>query len=261
MNGLDQTSTNAMYFSLATAIIFLIVGLALSLRKGRPHPLLLVCISAASFSWIEAPYDWAMYAQFPPELPRMPAWWPMNWTYGGGVPSSVPIGYVSYFAIPAVIAFGLSRWLGSAFSLRRPQTLLTTGLIIGFLYALYFNGVIGAKMGVFHYGRVIAGLAIRPGTVAQYPLYDALAMGIQVMVVTYLLGRTDAQGRTIIDAWADTRTTTRRGSALLSIVCFVAIGNLVYLSVFAPHYVTKVMHLQTIAPAEQLYPGIANQPL
>ena len=261
MSGLDQTSTNALYFSLATAVIFLIVGLVLSLRKGRPHPLLLVCISAASFSWIEAPYDWAVYAQFPPDLPRMPAWWPLNWTYGGGVPSSVPIGYISYFAIPAVTAFGLSRWLGEKFNLRRPQTLLTTGLLVGSLYALFFNGYIGAKMGVFHYGRVIEGLAIRAGTVEQYPLYDALAMGIQVMVVTYLLGRTDAHERTIIDAWADARTKTRRGSALLSIFGFVVIGNLVYLSVFAPHYVTKVMHLQTVAPSEQLYPGIPNQPL
>jgi hypothetical protein len=48
---------------------------------------------------------------------------------------------------------------------------------------------------------------------------------------------------------------------LLSIAGFVAIGNLVYLSVFAPHYVTKVMHLQTVAPSEQLYPGIPNQPI
>ena len=261
MNELDQTSASSMYFALSTAVIFVIVGLVLSWRKGRPHPLLLVCISAASFSWIEAPYDWAMYAQFPPELPRMPAWWPMNWTYGGGVPSSVPIGYISYFAIPAVTAFGLSRWLCSSFRFRRPQTLLTTGLIIGFLYALFFNGFIGAKLGVFHYGRVIEGLAIREGTVQQYPLYDALAMGIQVMVVTYLLGRTDTQGRSIIEAWADARARTRRGAIALSIFGFVAIGNLVYLSVFAPHYVTKVMHLQTVAPSEQLYPGIPNQPL
>ena len=53
MNGLDQTSTGSMYFALSTAVLFVIVGLVLSWRKGRPHPLLLVCISAASFSWIE----------------------------------------------------------------------------------------------------------------------------------------------------------------------------------------------------------------
>ena len=53
-----------------------------------------------SISWIEAPYDWAMYAQFPPAIPRMPSWWPLNMTWGG-LPSSVPIGYMSYFVIPA----------------------------------------------------------------------------------------------------------------------------------------------------------------
>lgn len=258
---MDSTTANAQTFALVTAGAFLLVGLALSLHRKRPHPLLLVSISAASFSWIEAPYDWAVYAQFPPELPRMPAWWPLNWTYGGGVPSSVPIGYVSYFALPAVIAVGLALWIARTFNLRRPQVLLTTGLIVGFLYALGFNGYLGAQLGVFRYGRVIEGLAIRAGTITQYPLYDALAMGIQIMVVTYLLGRTDKEGRTIIDVWADSKTSTRFKSALLTILGFIVVGNIVYLAMFAPHYVTKVLHLQTVAPTEQLYPGIPNQPL
>ena len=64
-----------------------------------------LCISAISFSWIEAPYDWAMYAQFPPAIPRMPSWWPLNMTWGG-LPLFVPIGYISYFVLPAVIGRG-----------------------------------------------------------------------------------------------------------------------------------------------------------
>ena len=56
---------------------FVAAGLLLSFRRGRLHPLLLLCISAISFSWIEAPYDWAVYAQFPPAIPRMPA--PKRW--------------------------------------------------------------------------------------------------------------------------------------------------------------------------------------
>ena len=167
-----------------------------------------MCISAISFSWIEAPYDWAMYAQFPPAIPRMPSWWPMNMTWGG-LPASVPPGYISYFVLPAVIAAFIGRRLSSRFQWRRPLTLLGAGLTVGFLWALLFNAFIGARLGLFHYGRVIGGLAIRAGTKHQYPLYDALAMGVLVMVFAYLLGRTDSQGRTIVDAWAESRSKSR----------------------------------------------------
>lgn len=80
---------------------------------------------------------------------------------------------------------------------------------------------------MFYYGRVIEGLALWEGTKHQYPLYDALAMGMQI----------------------------------LSIAAVVAIGHLTYLSVFAPHLVTKVMHLQTVGPSAPLFEGIPNQPL
>src|SRR5262249_18510727 len=147
-------------------------------------------------------------------LPRMPSWWPLNMTWGGGLPQSVPLGYVSYFGIPALASVGLALWISKSFKLNRPIALLAVGLVVGFFYALFFNGYIGAKLGVFHYGRVIPGLAIRAGTIEQYPLYDSLAMGVQVMVVAYLLGRTDTQGRTIIDAWADSKTKSRLEASL-----------------------------------------------
>ena len=89
-------------FAYVGGFTFVTLGLYLSLRRGRLHPLLLVCISAISFSWLEAPYDWAMYAQFPAAIPRMPSWWPMNMTWGG-LPSSVPPGYIAYFVLPAVV--------------------------------------------------------------------------------------------------------------------------------------------------------------
>ena len=159
-------------------------------ERRRLHPLLLVCISAASISWIEAPYDWAMYAQFPAAIPRMPSWWPLNMTWGG-LPSSVPIGYISYFVIPALIGAALGP-ASARFGWRRPIALLTVGLGVGFIWALLFNGLLGARLGVFHYGRVIPGLALFEGTKHQYPVYDAVAMALQMAVFAYLLGRTDA---------------------------------------------------------------------
>jgi vacuolar-type H+-ATPase subunit I/STV1 len=246
-------------FALVGGITFTAFGVYLSVRQRRVHPLLLLCISAISFSWIEAPYDWAMYAQFPPAIPRMPSWWPLNMTWGG-LPLFVPIGYISYFVLPAVTGAGLGRWLSAKFGWRRPTTLLIVGLVVGFCWALFFNGFLGAKLGVFYYGRVIPGLAIREGTVHQYPLYDSLAMGIQMMVFTYLLGRTDAQGRNVIEMWADTRSKTRRQASILSVVAIVVVGNLLYGAVFAPHLVTKLGGWVTAEPASQLFPGVPNQP-
>src|SRR5215475_15225018 len=100
----------AISFAYVGGAFFVAIGLILSFRRGRPHPLLLVCISAISFSWIEAPYDWAVYAQFPPAIPRMPSWWPLNMTWGG-LPAAVPPGYIAYFVLPALIAAFVGRRL------------------------------------------------------------------------------------------------------------------------------------------------------
>lgn len=250
----------AIGFAYVGGALFVAIGLALSFRRGRLHPLLLVCISAISFSWIEAPYDWAVYAQFPPAIPRMPSWWPLNMTWGG-LPASVPPGYIAYFVLPAVVGAAIGRWLISKFQWRAPITLLIVGLVVGSLWAFAFNAILGAQLGVVYYGRVIEGLALWPGTKHQYPLYDSLAMGVQMMVFTYLLGRRDPQGRTVVEAWADSRTRSRLRSSLLSIAAFIVIGHAVYLSVFAPHLVTKLLHLQTVGPTEQLFEGVPNQPL
>lgn len=259
--GTDMTPliTVGVIFGWGSGIMFTVIGIYLSVKRGRLHPLLLLCISAMSFSWIEAPYDWAMYAQFPPALPRMPSWWPLNMTWGG-LPSAVPIGYIGYFVLPAVIGATLGRWVSARFGLRRPTTLLTVGLAVGFLWALLFNAGFGARLGVFHYGYVIPGLALFEGTTHQYPLYDAVAMGVQMMVFTYLLGRTDSQGRNVIEVWSDKVSTTRLQSALLSVVAVVVLGNLMYAAVFAPHLATKLGGHVTSGPSEQLFPGVPNQP-
>ncbi|ORB32538.1 spirocyclase AveC family protein [Mycolicibacterium parafortuitum] len=247
-------------FAYIGGILFLALGVYLSIRRGRLHPLLLVSISAISFSWIEAPYDWAVYAQFPPELPRMPSWWPLNMTWGGGLPSAVPIGYIAYFVLPAVIGAALGRRAVHRFGWRRPQTLLIVGFLVGFCWALLFNGFFGPRLGVFVYGYVIDGLAIFEGSRYQYPVYDAVAMGLQMMVLTYLLGRTDEQGRNVIEIWSDRRSSSKLGSALLSIAAVVVVGHAMYLAVFAPHLATKLGGWVTVGPTEQLWPGIENQP-
>ena len=260
MSELTPLMRAAIAFAYIGGASFLTIALILSIRRGRAHPLLLVCISAISISWIEAPYDWAVYAQFPPAMPRMPSWWPLNLTWGG-LPAPVPPGYVAYFVLPAAIGASTGRWLSSKFHWRAPITLLMVGLAVGCLWAFLFNAILGARLGVFYYGRVIEGVALWPGTKHQYPLYDSLAMGVQMMVFTYLLGRTDPQGRTLIEVWADSRSRSRLRSSFLSIAAVVVIGHVVYLSVFAPHLATKLLHLQTVGPTEPLFEGVPNQPL
>ncbi|MEB3050822.1 spirocyclase AveC family protein [Mycolicibacter sp. MYC123] len=258
--GLSPLLIAGITFAYLGGIGFTAAGVYLSIRRGRLHPLLLLCISAISFSWIEAPYDWAMYAQFPPALPRMPSWWPLNMTWGG-LPSSVPVGYISYFVLPAVLGAAVGRWLAARFAWNRPITLLSAGLVVGFCWALMFNAFLGARLGIFHYGYVIPGLALSEGTAHQYPLYDSLAMGVQMMVFTYLLGRTDPQGRNVIEAWADRHSTSRLRSSMLSVIAVVVIGNGLYGAVFAPHLVTKLGGWVTAGPSEPLFPGVPNQPL
>jgi hypothetical protein len=85
-------------------------------------------------------------------------------------------------------------------------------------------------------------------------------MGVQMMVFTYLLGRTDAKGRNVIEMWADKVSVTRLQSALLSVVAVIVVGHLVYASVFAPHLATKLAGWVNSGPTEQLFPGVPNQP-
>jgi hypothetical protein len=56
-------------FALVGGVAFTAVGVYLSVRQRRVHPLLLLCISAISFSWIEASTcDWSR--RFSPPLHR-----------------------------------------------------------------------------------------------------------------------------------------------------------------------------------------------
>ena len=246
-------------FAYIGGTVFVSAGLYRTVRRRRLDPLLLVCISAMSFSWLEAPYDWAMYAQFPPFMPHMPSWWPFNMTWGG-LPAAVPPGYIAYFVLPALAGAALGRTLTAKLGWRRPFALLGCGLAVGFAWALTFNAVVGAQLGVFYYGYVIGGLAIFEGTRSQYPLYDALAMGILVMVFAYILGRTDPEGRTVVEQWSDSKTQSRLAAGVLSVVSFVVIGHAVYGAVFAPHLITKLAGLVDVGSNVQLYENVPNQP-
>ena len=78
-------------------------------------------------------------------------------------------------------------------------------------------------------------------------------MGVQMMVFTYLLGRMDSSGRSLIGYG--------QIQGREPVVAVIVIGHVVYLSVFAPHLATKLLGLVTVGPTEQLFEGVPNQPL
>jgi hypothetical protein len=81
-----------------------------------------------------------------------------------------------------------------------------------------------------------------------------------MMAFTYLLGRTDTEGRNVIEMLAAKRSTTRLQTSVLSVVAVIVVGNLLYGAVFAPHLITKLGGWVTAEPPGQLFPGVPNQP-
>ena len=85
-------------------------------------------------------------------------------------------------------------------------------------------------------------------------------MAIQMMAFTYLLGRTDAEGRNVVEIWAAKRSKTPLRESVLSVIAVVVVGNLLYGAVFAPHLITKLGGWVTAEPPGQLFPEVPNQP-
>src|SRR5437879_2257166 len=91
----------------------------LSVRNRRVQPGLWLSIAALSIFWMEAPYDWSMYAQFNPAFAKFPHWGPLGITYGG-LPLMATIGYVMYFGVPTVIALSFAPRVAKRFTMNRP---------------------------------------------------------------------------------------------------------------------------------------------
>ena len=100
---------------------------------------------------------------------------------------------------------------------------------------------------------MIPGLAVFQGTKHQYPLYDALAMGVMMMVFTYILGRTDPEGRNVIETWAAAKSSSRTTATVLSIIGVVVLANLMYGAVFAPHLTAKLEGWETAGPRPRCF--------
>lgn len=230
-----------------------------SVRRRRLDPGLLLCLGTLSIFWMEAPFDWAMYAQFHPDLPRGPRWGPLGLTWGG-LPALTAPGYVMYIVTPCLLAVAVARRLSARFGWNGVRTLLAAGLAMGFLWDLPLE-ILGIRLGLWRFGRAAPGLVLFPETKYQFPLYVSLAMGLLFMGGTYLLGRVDDRGDTVVEGWARRRTSSPRGRMALAVAGSILLVHVFFVASFVPHLITKQAKLNTVVSHEPLFPGVPNQPV
>jgi hypothetical protein len=254
----------AIGFTLACAAGF--IGMSVgygtaSLREHKVHPGLWLTLATLSIFWLEAPYDWAMYAQFREDLWRLPDWGPIGATHGQLPALAIP-GYVLYFGVPTVIAVTIARRLIASRGWRAPQTLLATGLAVGFTWDACFE-TLGTRIGLWRFARTAPGLVLWGDSKYQVPVYCFIAMGVPIMLFTYMVGRRDDRGDTLIEGWARKRfSTSNRARLLATGAGFVLMAHAIYLMTMIPHVITKVNGQQTTVSEEELFTddGIPNQP-
>ena len=102
----------------------------LSYKRGRILPGLWFVLGIFAMSWIEAPFDNAMYAQFHPDFHRLPAIGPIGMTQGQ-LPVIAPPGYIMYFLLPALIAVGIAKLIIKRFDTNRVNTFVPADSSLG----------------------------------------------------------------------------------------------------------------------------------
>jgi hypothetical protein len=230
----------------------------LSARQHRVHPGLWLALGIFVMSWLESPYDNVMFAVFHPDFYRLPSWPLINLTQGG-LPVIAPTGYIMYFLLPAAFAVPIARRAVGRYGWREPYALLGVGLVVG----MVFDGVIETSQASFlhlwTFARTTPGLTVFPGTAAQVPVTVYLAMGLFMMVATYLLGRR-IDDEPVLERWVATKVRPGAVRTVAVAVAYIVVTHAVYLATMAPHAITKLAGMLTVAGPAQPYPGIAPQP-
>jgi hypothetical protein len=200
-----------------------------------------------------------MFVQFNPGFTRFPHWGPFGATQGG-LPEIAPSTYILYFLGPALIALVIANRMGRRFGWRRPWMLLGVGLTIGMAWDATMELLATHAWSLWVFSRSAPGLTAFPGSRQQVPAYVFIAMGAFIMWATYLLGRTNDDGAGALDSWVAARTRPGWPRYLATASAYIAVCNLLYLVVYAPHVITKSAHLLTQAGAIHPFAGIPIQP-
>src|SRR5260370_404050 len=86
---------------------------------------------------------------------------------------------------------------------------LVPGIVIGFWCALMFHGGLDTSLGIFDLAYVVSGIGLFEGILHHSPIYDGMAMGIQMTVFTYLREWKNPQGRNVLQMWPEKMSSTR----------------------------------------------------
>ena len=231
----------------------------LSYKRGRILPGLWFVLGIFAMSWIEAPFDNAMYAQFHPDFRRLPAIGPIGMTQGQ-LPVIAPPGYIMYFLLPALIAVGIAKLIIKRFDTNRVNTLVSCGLAVGIIWDLSIEGLQAQYLHLWTFSRVVPGLAISNG-MGLLPAYIPLAMAAFIVFAAVIVGNTTPDGDSVLDVWTKSKTTSPGIRLGLQAVAYIVLCNVVYAATYLPHAITKYAGMLTQTGVLVPYPGkIAMQP-
>jgi hypothetical protein len=248
-----ETLCWVVFFSMLGAFTYL------SYKRGRVLPGLWLVLGIFAMSWIEAPFDNAMYAQFHPDFHRLPAIGPIAMTQGQ-LPVIAPPGYIMYFLLPALIAVGIAKLIIKRYNTNRVNTLMACGLAVGILWDLSIEGLQAQYLHLWTFSRVVPGMAIS-NDMGLLPAYIPLAMAAFIVFATVVVGNTTPDGDSVIDVWAKSKTTLPGARLGLQAIAYIVLCNVVYASTYLPHAITKYAGMLTQTGVLVPYPGeIAMQP-
>ena len=231
----------------------------LSVKRGRALPGLWLVLGIFAMSWIEAPFDNAMYAQFHPDFHRLPPIGPIGMTQGQ-LPVIAPPGYIMYFLLPSLIAAGIAKLVIKRFDTNRVNTLLTSGLVVGIIWDASIEGLQAQYLHLWTFSRVVPGLAISNG-MGLLPAYIPLAMAAFIVGSTYVIGNTTPEGDSVIDVSVNLLTTSPGARLGLKAIAYTVFCNVLYALTYLPHAITKYAGMLTQTGVLVPYPSkITMQP-
>jgi hypothetical protein len=250
-----------VFETLCWVVFFAMLGTFtyLSYQRRRVLPGLWFVLGIFAMSWIEAPFDNAMYAQFHPDFHRLPAIGPIGMTQGQ-LPVIAPPGYIMYFLLPALIAVGIAKVIIKRFDTDRVNTLMASGLAVGILWDVTIEGLQAQYLHLWTFSRVVPGFAISNG-MGLLPSYIPLAMAAFIVFAAVVIGNTTPEGDSVIDVWAGSKTTAPGARLALQAISYIVVCNVVYAATYLPHAITKYAGMLTQTGVLVPYPGeIAMQP-
>jgi hypothetical protein len=250
-----------VFETLCWVVFFAMLGTFayLSYQRRRILPGLWFVLGIFAMSWIEAPFDNAMYAQFHPDFHRLPAVGPIGMTQGQ-LPVIAPPGYIMYFLLPALIAVGIARLIIKRYNTNRVNTLMTCGLGAGIVWDVTIEGLQAQYLHLWTFSRVVPGLALS-NDMGLLPAYIPLAMAAFIVFAAVVIGNTTPRGDSVVDVWAKSKTPSPGARRGLQAIAYIVLCNVVYASTYLPHAITKYAGMLTQTGVLVPYPGeIAMQP-